>query len=100
MTGIASAYQRLRIPTDVRTVKLSFRYRTNFVPGAVGRVVLLLDSGNTSGLWRTTAQSRDWQDATVDLTSYRGREIRLYYEVSPGLRAGMTVDNVSIQTCQ
>ena len=31
------------------------------------------------------------------MTAYRGREIELYYEASPGLRAGMTIEDVSVQ---
>ncbi|MDQ1301717.1 MAG: hypothetical protein QG637_1639, partial [Chloroflexota bacterium] len=34
------------------------------------------------------------------LTAYRGRDVQLYFEASPGTRAGMTIDDVRVQACR
>lgn len=67
---------------------------------------LLLQDSNTgstlSPLWRVQENSQSWNQQTRDLSSYRGRNLRLFFNVrndGVGGTAGMYVDDVSLVVC-
>ena len=60
--------------------------------------------GVIATVWKTLADSTNWQYTTFDLTPYRGQSIVLYFEVynddiSTGARTWMYLDDVSVQAC-
>ena len=104
----STAYQTITIPAGARTATLSFWHRpgTQASAGDFQRVMLLkpVTYGAIATVWKTLANSTDWQHTTFDLTPYRGQSIVLYFEVynddiSAGARTWMYVDDVSVQTC-
>src|SRR5690606_35889588 len=96
------------IPAAAARATLTFWY----YPGSEATTgdyqrVMLLQPGNFAVikvLLKTLENTRAWQQATFDLTPYRGTSLVLYFEVyndSTGNtgRTWMFVDDVSVQAC-
>ena len=104
----STAYQTITVPPGSRTATLSFWYRpgSQASAGDFQRVMLLkpITYGAMATVWKTLANSTNWQHTTFDLTPYRGQNVVLYFEVynddiSAGARTWMYLDDVSVQTC-
>ncbi len=104
----STAYQTIAVPAGARTATLSFWHRpgSQASAGDFQRVMLLkpVTYDAIATVWKTLANSTNWQNTTFDLTSYRGQSIVLYFEVynddiSAGARTWMYVDDVSVQAC-
>ena len=104
----STAYQTITVPAGARTATLSFWHRpdSQASAGDFQRVMLLkpVTYSAITTVWKTLANSTDWQHTIFDLTPYRGQSIVLYFEVynddiSAGARTGMHVDDVSVQAC-
>lgn len=107
----STAYQTVAIPANVDTAQLTFWYRpgTQATSGnADFQRVLLLKPGSYAVLKTLTkvlSNAGQWQQATYDLTAYRGQSVVVYFEVyndntSSGPRTWLYVDDVSVQGCQ
>ena len=104
----STVYQTVSIPAGARTVTLSFWHRpgSQASAGDFQRVMLLkpVTYNVVATVWKTLADSTNWQYTTFDLTPYRGQSIVLYFEVynddiSTGARTWMYLDDVSVQAC-
>ena len=104
----STAYQTITVPAGARTATLSFWYRpgSQASTGDFQRVMLLkpVTYSAIATVWKTLANSADWQHTTFDLTPYRGQSVVLYFEaynddISAGARTWLYVDDVSVQTC-
>ena len=104
----STAYQTINVPAGARTATLSFWHRpgSQASAGDFQRVMLLkpVTYSAIATVWKTLANSADWQHTTFDLTPYRGQSIVLYFEVynddiSAGARTWMYLDDVSVQAC-
>lgn len=104
--SFSSGYQRLVLPAAAERVTLTFwRHLGSEDAGADFQRALLLNPDNSfiKQIWRSLGDDETWKQVTVDLTPYRGREIKLYFEVfnddaSAG-RTWMYLDQVSVKAC-
>lgn len=86
------------------------RFGTWLTPSSQGRDVrriLLLDESLKSlqELLRVTSANDAWQQATFDLSRYRGRQVGVYFEAvndddARKPRTWMAIDDVSLTACR
>lgn len=105
----STVYQTVTIPADAGTATLTFWYRpgTQAKTGDFQRVLLLRPSSYAllKVLLKTLSNAGGWQQASFDLSAYRGQGVVLYFEVynvdvSSGPHTWMFLDDVSLRTCR
>ena len=104
----STVYQTVAIPAEADTGTLTFWYRpgTQATAGDFQRA-LVLQPGTYAllrVLMKTLSNADGWQQASFDLSAYRGQSVVLYFEVynddvSSGPRTWMFVDDVNLRTC-
>ncbi len=112
VSSYSSIRQQVTIPADASIVKLRWwqlsgtQESVTANPDVAGdrQEVLLLKSDETTLaiVQRVRNSDAGWQQATVDLTTYRGQTIYLYFNVyndNNGLRTWMYVDDVHLELC-
>ncbi len=129
--GYSSAQQELTIPADAASAELTFWWYPisaegplaaaeaaaleNTRAGDASRLLsagltddrqyaLLLDTngGILKTLMFTRSNTKAWQQASFDLTAYRGRTVRIHFETfndGDGRSTAMYVDDVSLRAC-
>jgi len=103
----SSIQQEVTLPAAAQRIILRFHVYPLSEPhaGDDEQQVVLLDplSGVTIAVpWRTLSNGRAWSEQVVDLTSYRGQRVLLYfnaYNDGLGGRTAMYLDDVSLQAC-
>jgi hypothetical protein len=104
----STAYQTVTIPADAGTAMLTFWYRpgTQATSGDFQRVLVLRPGTYAllKVLLKTLNNADGWQQASFDLTAYRGQSVVLYFEVynvnvSSGPHTWMFLDDVSLRAC-
>jgi hypothetical protein len=106
--AVSSAYQFVRIPTNAQTTTLSLWYLTDApLQGGDARRLLLLDSAlkRLQVPLNVPDTAGAWQNTTLDLSRYKGRNIALYFETyndsaSNNPRTWMAIDDVSLMACR
>lgn len=106
---LSTAYQDVRLPasTDRLSLTLWIKPGTQATRGDYQRLLLfdLNRGGPSRELWRGLTNQSAWQPLSFDLTAYRGRSVRLYFEVQndsqqlPG-RTWLYVDDISLRDCR
>lgn len=106
---LSSAYQDVYLPPSAQKLTLTLWVKpgTQDSSGDYQRLAIL-NPGNgrvISELWRKLENQTDWQQLSFDLTAYRGRTVRLYFEVhndSQRLpdRTWLYVDDISLRDCR
>lgn len=103
----SSARQSVVLPGDVSTATLSawlYPVSEN-IGGRDAQYIQLYDEGGTllSQLWRGLSNAQSWEWRQYDLTSYRGKTLRLHFGVyndGTGGRTALYVDDVSLEVCR
>ncbi len=105
----STVYQTVTIPADPGAVTLTFWYRpgTQATAGDFQRALLLRPGSYAllKVLMKTLSNADGWQQASFDLSAYRGQSVVLYFEVynddvSGWPRTWLFVDDVSLRACR
>lgn len=106
--AISSGYQFVSIPATAPNARLSFWYHTDAPTqgGDYRRILLLNDSFKLlKELGHLPAATDAWQEASFDLTPYKGRNVWIYFEThndnaASAPRTWMAIDDVSLTVCR
>lgn len=105
--SFSSARQTVSIPPGADRATLSFWfYAIAEAPATTDYMELVIFDADGSAIlgkpWRSHNDSRMWNQASFDLSAWRGQTIRLYFNVyNDGVsgRAAMFLDDVSLSAC-
>jgi hypothetical protein len=104
--GYSSARQTVTIPPGATKVTLSFWFNAMVEgvarPNAMQLILLNPDGSTLATPWKSSNDSRVWNQMTTDLTRWRGRTVQIYFNVyndGTSNTAGMFLDDVSLVVC-
>ena len=105
--SFSSVRQTVSIPAGSAQATLSFwYYAIAEAPATTDYMELVIFSADGSAIlgkpWRSHNDSRLWNQASFDLSAWRGQTIQLYFNVyndGVGGRAAMFLDDVSLSAC-
>ncbi len=104
--GYSSAKQMVTIPPGATKVTLSFWFNAMVEgiarPNAMQMILLNPDGSTLATPWKSSNDSRVWNQMTADLTRWRGRTVQIYFNVyndGTSNTAGMFLDDVSLVVC-
>jgi len=105
--SFSSARQTVSIPAGAARATISFWfYAIAEAPATTDYMELVIFNADGSAIqgkpWRSHNDSRLWNQASFDLSAWRGQTIQLYFNVyndGVGGRAAMFLDDVSLSAC-
>lgn len=105
----SSMYQRIRIPLDIDSASLSYRYKpgsedANRADSQWAVIIKPYSSDHLKIIKRALEDDTEWRYEEADLSDFRGQAVRIYFEVrndslGPQGRTWMYVDDVSLRVC-
>ncbi len=106
---LSTAYQDVRLPASAQKLTLTLWVKpgTQDSSGDYQRLAILNPSNGSmiAELWRRLENQTTWQPLSFDLTAYRGRTVRLYFEVNNDSqrlsdRTWLYVDDINLRDCR
>ncbi|MCX6028514.1 MAG: hypothetical protein NT169_04315 [Chloroflexi bacterium] len=104
--GYSSAKQMVTLLPGATKVTLSFWFNAMVEgiarPNAMQMILLNSDGSTLATPWKSSNDSRVWNQMTVDLTRWRGHTVQIYFNVyndGTSNTAGMFLDDVSLVVC-
>ncbi|MDH7487543.1 MAG: hypothetical protein QHJ81_14870, partial [Anaerolineae bacterium] len=103
----SSIQQRVTLPATAQRITLRFHvYPLSEAPaGNDEQLMALLSPASRATIavpWRALSNGRAWSEQVVDLSTYRGQTLLVYFNVyndGSGGRTAMILDDVSLQAC-